>query len=170
MELLKEISDKTIGLGEAESFFKPYKLRKAARAVVFDPEKRIAVLAVTKHKYHKLPGGGLEGDEEIHRALVRELLEEAGAPVEIGESLGITIEYRDRYEQIQISYAYLAAVSGPLQNVEFTQEEIEDGFELKWMTLGDATDRMEADDPRDYIGKYVRLRDLAILREAEKRI
>jgi len=37
-----------------------YRMRKAARAAVFDHEGNLALLHVSKHHYYKLPGGGIE--------------------------------------------------------------------------------------------------------------
>lgn len=59
MELLLEIREKDIGAEAVESFALPYELRKASRAVIFNNAGEIALMAVTKHNYHKLPGAVL---------------------------------------------------------------------------------------------------------------
>ena len=45
-----------------EEEVKSYSLREAARAVVFDEDKNIALLHATTTDYYKLPGGGLDDD------------------------------------------------------------------------------------------------------------
>lgn len=42
-----------------------FKVRKAARAIVFDKDKNIGILFVANHNYHKLPGGGIEDGEDV---------------------------------------------------------------------------------------------------------
>lgn len=65
MKLIKTIQFKDLKPEDTEKF----EIRKAARAVVFDNDKNIGILYVGKHNYHKLPGGGLEGEENIDSAL-----------------------------------------------------------------------------------------------------
>jgi 8-oxo-dGTP diphosphatase len=50
---------------------KKFKVREAARAIVYDKDGNIAILNVSKQKYHKLPGGGIEEGEDIQSALKR---------------------------------------------------------------------------------------------------
>ena len=67
---------------------KGYQYRKTARAVVFDENNKIALLYVSKHNYHKLPGGGAEDGEDLIVALKRECVEEIGCDIEVIEDLG----------------------------------------------------------------------------------
>jgi len=52
MKLVKTIQFKDLRPEDIEKF----KVRRAARAVVFDSNKNIGILYVGKHNYHKLPG------------------------------------------------------------------------------------------------------------------
>lgn len=78
MRLLCELNDKMLGLGEAESFEKNYKLRKAARAVILNEKGQIAYQFLTRPHLHKLPGGGVDAGETIEEGLRREVREEVG--------------------------------------------------------------------------------------------
>ncbi len=65
-------------------------VRNAARAVIIKDDK----LLLTKNKdaegvFYLFPGGGQEHGETLHKALVRECLEEIGAEVEVKELLHI---------------------------------------------------------------------------------
>lgn len=167
MNLLKELSQKDIGMNNTNEDI-AYKLRKAARAMVLDKDNRIAILNVTKDNYHKLPGGGFEGHEDVEEALRREVMEEVGAEIEVGKEVGCIIEYRDEFKQLQISYCYLAKVNGELTQVSFTEDEINDGFNLQWYTIEQAMEIMQQDQPQSYVGKFIHVRDLIFLKEADK--
>lgn len=92
MKLILELKDEDIGM---KSKRVKMKKRLAARAVLFKGNK-IALLHVTKYKYHKLPGGGVEKDETIEAALYREMMEETGCQIEIIKEVGKVIEHRNR--------------------------------------------------------------------------
>ena len=70
MNTLKTIRDSDFKLDNPDPSH--YKERRASRAVVFDREKNIALLRITKKYFHKLPGGGIEDGESIADALERE--------------------------------------------------------------------------------------------------
>lgn len=163
MKFIKTIQFKDLRIEDTDKF----EIRWAARAVVFDNDKNIGILYVGKYNYHKLPGGGLEGDEVIEEALKRECLEEIGCSIEIFGELGEIIEYRDKWSLKQHSYCYLANVVGEKGNPDFTQKEIDNGFEIKWMPLEDAIKLLENDKPEGYEGGFIQTRDSSFLKEAK---
>jgi len=118
--------------------------------------------------YHKLPGGGIEKDESIIEALNREIMEEVGAKIDIISEIGTIIEYRDKFNQLQISYCYLAKVNEILGSPSFTKDELSAGFQLKWMDFEDAIVTIENDKPNDYMGRFIQKRDLAFLIKAKE--
>lgn len=168
MKLLLEINSYDAGLGERESFIRDYNLRKASRAVVFNNDNKIAILYVAKDSYHKLPGGGFEADEDAVAALQREVLEETGTQIAILDEVGLTIEYRDHHNLLQLSYCYLAKTIGQLSGPRFDDGELADGFQLMWVDLDEAIALLSKDDTTDKNGKFIKIRDLAILKEAKK--
>ena len=168
MKFLVEISDKEVGIGSSERFDKPYQLRKAARAVLFDDEGKLAFQKVSKFNYHKLPGGGIDDDETIKNALQREILEEVGCKSDIGEEVGVIIEYRNELDILQISYCYLAKVVGEVGEPTYEQEEIDEGHEPLWTSLDEAIELLRSDSTEDYEGKFIVIRDLAFLEEAKR--
>lgn len=168
MQLLLEITEKNLGFGSSESFTRPYQLRKAARAVIFNASNQIALLAVTKLNYYKLPGGGVEAGENLTQALAREVLEETGSTIQVEDEIGVIIEYRDRFKILQISYCYRAHLIGQPRDPHFTAEEKANGFELLWLPLPTAIQKLAEDRTTDYEGKFIEKRDLAFLQKFAK--
>jgi 8-oxo-dGTP pyrophosphatase MutT (NUDIX family) len=162
MKLLKTIQFKELEIENIDKF----EIRRAARAVVFDSNKNVGILYVGKYNYHKLPGGGLEGDESIDEALKRECLEEIGCNMETFAELGEIIEYRDKWSFKQYSYCYLANVVGEKGKPDFTQTEIDNDYIIKWVSLEDAIKLLENDKPEGYDGEFMQIRDSSFLREA----
>ncbi len=170
MEVIMEIDDRLLGYkNEVSGNDQLYKLRKASRAVVLNGENEIAVLHIENGQYHKLPGGGFEETENSTAALKREVLEEVGARIEAVELLGIAIEYKERFNQIQISYAFMASAVGDIEQPSFTDKEKKDGISLKWFSLAEAEKKLANDRPQNYIGSFIQQRDLAILQSAMKK-
>lgn len=164
MKLLKTIQlNKNLISEETKNF----RVRNAARAVVFDENNKIGLLLVANHNYHKLPGGGIEDGENVMKALDRECLEEIGCHIKVSGKLGEIKEYRDKWSLEQHSFCYLANVVGKKGKPSFTQKELDGGFEIKWVLLDEAIKLLKADKPNDYEGMYIQIRDLTFLKEAK---
>lgn len=163
MKIFKIINPEKALLSEV----KKYRLRKAARAVVVDMKKRITLLDVTKNGYYKLPGGGLEGNENPTKALARECKEEIGCQVEIIDELGIVVEYRKMFKLKQVSYCYLARVKGKKGKPHFTPKESNEGFKVKWVPSSTVIATFKKGKAQNKEGRlYIAPRDLAILKDA----
>ena len=146
-----------------------WKERKAARSVVFDKDGNTALLYVSSKDYHKIAGGGIEEGEDIETGLRREIMEEIGCSITNIRELGIIEEYRNEEALHQISYCFLADVSGEKGSPDFDPGEIADGFEGTWLSLGEAIQTLESErDVSDYGGKFIRLRDLTFLKAAQQ--
>ena len=144
--------------------------RNAARAVLVDDEYRVALIDATNRGYYKLPGGGIDEGELIEEALQREVLEEAGYEIEPLCPLGYTHETRHKFEQFNNSYAWLARAKKEVGR-NLMEDEIEDGFEVKWFdSIDDAIAAVEKVDVSDmiYQAHFFTARELAILREARR--
>ncbi|HEX6462096.1 MAG TPA: NUDIX domain-containing protein [Candidatus Saccharimonadales bacterium] len=151
------------------SFFR----RRAARAVVLDHLGAVGLMYVSSEKYFKLPGGGIDKGEAIKSALKRELLEELGCHVEILKELGEILEYRDYWEMIQTSYAYLVRVVGKKGQPQLTDLERSQGFEVAWQKDIEAAIRaLEQQQPQGgshpLAHRFMQARDITILKKANK--
>ena len=137
--------------------------RRAVRSVVLDNSNQVALLYVQKHNYHKLPGGGIEDGEDEKKALTRDIREEVGTEVSIGNKIGKVIEYRDQYGQIQTSTAYVSHIHGDKTTQQFTELEQLQGFSLDWVPLDRALQIIQGETPTNYEGRFIQRRDSAIL-------
>tara|TARA_Y100000310_G_scaffold301611_1_gene338218 strand:- start:2543 stop:3421 length:879 start_codon:yes stop_codon:yes gene_type:complete len=158
----------------SEEETKNYRFREAARAVVFLDRTTdiVALLHVTKHGYHKLPGGGVEEGEDFKRACERECEEEIGRDIDMEVELGCVVEYRKQNKLRQISYCYLAYAHDKEKSPQFTESEREKGFEVVWKSLDEAIGLLSGEkvveQTTDYDGKFIQNRDLIFLLEAKK--
>lgn len=160
--LIKEIFDTDFDPSYQMGDLDTFATRRASRGVLIN-ENKIALLNVTKHNYHKLPGGSIEKGESLEGAFKRELLEEVGANCEIIDQGGIAVEWRDQFKLLQISYVFLAKVVGEVEQSKLEQGEIDDGFELEWVSFEQIEKVLENDKPDNYEGNFIKLRDKTII-------
>ena len=153
MKLLCEIRHSDIISGASDKPSDVFSRRHAARAIVTDSDGKVALLYVGKHNFHKLPGGGVEANEDAQQALAREL--------------GAITEYRDEWDQKQTSECFIATQTGDMQLPSFTEKELSEGFRIVWAdNLAHAISLLENDSPKNYGGLFIRARDLTFLRAA----
>lgn len=110
------------------------KIRKAARTVVFDREKRVAVLEVKGGMYHKIPGGGIDEGETEEEAATREALEEAGCDVKLLQKLGELEFVSPELDNLtHHSVCFLARKLKDHKTQYFTEHEKKNNFKLLWL-------------------------------------
>lgn len=150
-----------------------FRKRGAARAVLLDDSGQVYLLNVSKHSYHKLPGGGIDEGEDIKQALERELMEEVGCKAELVAELGTVIEYRN-YDDgglEQTSYCFLAKQVGEQVASALEEGELAEGmFEVKAKNIDDAIALLSRDTPDNLEGKFIQKRDIAFLNAAKEQL
>lgn len=167
MKVIKTLNPENAADDEVAKF----SVREAVRAVVYDQDDNVAVLNVSKQNYHKLPGGGVEEGEDVDTALKRECQEELGCEIEIVGELGQIIEYRKMFHLKQISPCYLAKVVGKKEKPSFTEEEMKDDFQIKWLAIEKAIKLLDSDRPLNDEGRlYIVSRDRTFLEAAKSSI
>lgn len=166
MELICELTEKDIGIKPTPC--DKYILRKAARAVLFNSEGKVALLNVGKLKYWKIPGGGVEGEENIAKGLEREILEETGCKAKVTGEVGMIIEYRNGVEVLQFNYCFLAECLGKGVATSFDDYEQKRGFKLYWVDLNEAIEKVKGSTPESYAVSFVLKRDLTFLQRAKE--
>lgn len=164
LKLIKEIFNSDVGI-ESKKTDNNYFLRRAARAVILNKNKEIALLNVKRDSYHKLPGGGIEDKESPVMAIKRESMEEIGFTIKILSEVGLIIEYADNTDFAQISYCYLGEILEEC-NKSLSENEVQEMIELEWYSFDDAIEILKNNQPRTYDGEFIRHRDLNFVEEA----
>lgn len=166
MKILKEISEGSLGLSnEFETFGQHYELRKSARAILLNSHGEMATQWVKNDSYHKLPGGGVKSGESLEDALQREIIEEVGCDCKIIKPVGVTIEYRNQYKLLQISYCFVAVVDGEIREPKLEPDEIAEGQETLWMEPKLLLQKMSSDQPLKLKGHFILAREKAFVEE-----
>jgi 8-oxo-dGTP diphosphatase len=140
--------------------------RAAARAVVLNSKKEMALLHVKKHDYYKLPGGGIKEGESRIAALHREVGEEIGCRITSLKQVGLILEHRTRIKVTQLSFCYLARLKGKPGETDLDEGERALGFETEWRSMGKALSLIENSNKSDYLAKFMTVRDALFIRKA----
>jgi 8-oxo-dGTP diphosphatase len=162
MDFLKKITDIDISQKIPD-----FKKREAVRGVFLDDRKLMPLLYVAKHDYYKLPGGGIEKEENKKEALKREMCEETGCKVEILNEVGKIVEFRVKWNLKQTSFCYFGKILKKEKPL-FTEEEMKDGFQLLWLTPEKALFKIEKKKINNYHGSFIQKRDACFLKEVIK--
>lgn len=164
MKFLAEIHHGDLGLtldqSGGQSYETAYKVRKTVRTVLLDPFGKVALLHLVNDGFYKLPGGGLDDDEDVVLALKRIVRDKVGVEIEVLKPIGIILEYRTYFQQLQFSYAFISHVTGTIKRP--------DDSEIIWTSLDQAIELVSGYSGKLYMPRFTALRDGKILREAKK--
>lgn len=147
------------------------KPRLAARTVLFDKDGKVAILHVKKHGYYKIPGGGIEEEENVRDAAAREVAEETGcSSIIIGELGKIETEI-PVWGMLDISEGFVAMVQGEKSQPNYEEWELERGFEVEWFNdLDTAIATIESNIVSEPGMETMQERDLNFLKLARESI
>jgi 8-oxo-dGTP diphosphatase len=82
--------------------------RVGAFAVITDDEGRLLVSRRVDSGWFNLPGGGVEPDESVTEGLVREVREETGLEIEVGQLVGVY----SKPQKHEVVLAFRARITG----------------------------------------------------------
>jgi len=169
MELIYKVTDEDIG--ERSTKMNNPRERIGARGIVVREDGKIAVFNKSNKNEYKLPGGGIEADEDPKAAFRREVLEETGCEVEITNCLGTIEEHKSLDNFKQISYVFVGKVTEDTKELHVTEKERDEGAKLLWETpenalklIIDCYDKLIASKYESvYHTKFIVFRDRKIL-------
>lgn len=118
-----------------------YQPRYGVYAIVSRETDGKICLVQTPNGAFYLPGGEIEAGENQELALKRELLEELGADMEIGDFLGQADEYF--YSSHREQYYYNPAYLYRLKSVNFDHAPLEDFNNLVWFDYEEALGKLK---------------------------
>lgn len=150
--------------------------RKAARAIALQGDE-ILLIYTKRYDDYTIPGGGVDRDEPIKEALLRELHEETGANnIKILNEFGCYEEYRPYYKETHdqmhmVSYIYVCSVDKELGQAQPESYEINNGSRPVWLPIDQAIEhnRRIIDSKPDSMGLSVQ-RELEILELVKKEL
>lgn len=160
MKRIRELTDRDITGGDLTAAALP---RIAVRAVLRDADDLIAIIHAEDFGIYNFPGGGVEPNETLRAALLREVLEETGCACKIEHELGYISENRGYGEFVQISNYFTARVIGEKGAPSMTREEMEARMRLIWLPLEEARERICEQDVRDYRLRFIVMREAAAM-------
>jgi len=123
-----------------------YKIQVSSRAVIVNEDK-ILLICFGNELYYNFPGGGIEENETAKQAVAREVMEETGLTVKVGD-LVFSLEYEPKScnyfsdDMHHISFFFRCYLNHdvPAQSAYHTDVNPDDPSitsEAKWVSLSD---------------------------------
>jgi ADP-ribose pyrophosphatase YjhB (NUDIX family) len=106
--------------------------KTAARALIIKDNK-VAILYSKKYNAYITPGGGVEENESLEEACMRETKEEAGLIIEPLEKI-VILDCNYPNKRI-IHHYFLCKLLGYTNSINRTEHEKDQDLEMKWLTL-----------------------------------
>ncbi len=147
--------------------------RRIVRAIVVDDEGYFYFVRADRDddfgraKVIETSGGGVEGDEPLDAAIVRELREELGAEVDVICRIGVVEDYYNLIHRKNINNFYLCRIKS-FGERHLTDDEIEK-FHLSTLKLSFEEALTEYENNlTSMLGRIIRNRELPILLRAKE--
>ena len=88
-----------------------------------------------------LPGGRIHKGEEVAEGLAREVREEVGLDVEVGESVAVWVQHEPKPTWPRYFVLLTATLKDPTQSIVCAPDEIKDA---RWVTPEEAVEKLSA--------------------------
>ena len=151
--------------------------RPSVRGIIINEDNKIALVYSQKEHYYKFPGGGINEEEDMICALVREVNEEVGLvvkPQSITE-FGSVLRRQKSTSTVntifeQENYYYVCEVESQIGTQELDDYEAEAGFVLRVVDLNDAIKVNEEYRTDDYFNEIMIKRELEVLKMVQREL
>ncbi|MFA6526536.1 MAG: NUDIX domain-containing protein [Candidatus Buchananbacteria bacterium] len=168
MNLIGFVDDQIYKQLQLPDWLAGWNIRIAVRSVLFNDQGQVALMHIGTRNIYKLPGGGVDEEENLEAALKREMLEETGCIIESIGDIGVFIEKRDEWKLFQVSFVYLSKLVEK-KELALTDEEQAEGFSLEWAeNLESALKLVLSSASDNYDDRYIKIRDSRIIEAAQK--
>jgi 8-oxo-dGTP diphosphatase len=109
-------------------------MRHRAAVFVLDDKNNVLLFHRFKngHEYYAIPGGGVEPGETPEQAVVRELKEEAGLDIILGEKIG-ELEMDNNYQYFYVAKSWSGTLA--LGGEELTKQSPSNVYQLEWVPI-----------------------------------
>lgn len=169
MELIYKVTDMDIS-NELTLLNNP-DIRYGARGIVINDKGEIALFNKSNKNEYKLPGGGVEENEDLELAFKREAMEETGCEIEIIKKLGTIEEHKGKTNFKQVSHVFVAKVIKDTGKLNLTEKEAKEGAKLMWVKPSEALrlitecydNLIPSETETLYMSKFIVTRDRKIL-------
>ena len=133
--------------------------RNAVQVIDPNTDQEKIILYASRGGYYKLPGGGVNADEDHRFAGEREAMEETGCRITMDAECTATSEEWQN-DPHQISYCYAARLVEDTGKTELMDDELVEGLGSQgWMSVETALQKMKTCEPASELGRVFRERD-----------
>ncbi|KAI9708370.1 MAG: hypothetical protein M1820_004074 [Bogoriella megaspora] len=129
--------------------------RYAVHDIIKKDKDEIAIIYVVKGNYYKLPGGGIEADEDHATAAKREAMEDIGCEIRLNDKCIAAVE-EWRNDLHQVSYCYVGHLVEDTGKTALTHEEKAEGLQYEWSTIYTALSKMKEIQPSSELGRFIK--------------
>lgn len=143
MEYIATISDKDIFPNKETAQITEWTLRKTVKIIIQNDVGKIALVTNPIHNCFLLPGGGIDGGEDVLIAANRESREEALCSITEPEIFGAIEEYRARDGKRYETYGVFAHIGEDVSEDLRTKDEKKNGLNVVWFTKKEAEEKFK---------------------------
>jgi len=139
VKLLATLKDQDVFSNKKIETVDKWQLRKTVKIIALNNDNQVALVTNPTHGFYLLPGGGIEDDENIERAALRECEEEIAYGIDNQIIIGRTKEYRGRDGKEYDTYCVFAKITKKIDQDKRTDNEKEVGLNVEWFNLDRAS-------------------------------
>ncbi len=153
MQHLKTINDKDVFPGKETAEVTEWVPRKTVKVIIRNSVGNIALVTNPIHNCFLLPGGGIDGDEEVFTAANRESQEEARYSIKPIAIVCTIEEFRARDKKHYETYGVFAEALEEVTEDLRTEEEKKNQLSVVWVSIDEAEKKFSEQEEHLYAGK-----------------